>query len=279
MIQILYKSISGSSKIIEYHEDSDNIDDLYQRFSSIEGIPIDSFKLYLNGKLLSDSIMSTYPCKSLVPITMHPLLLGGKGGFGSMLRAIGAQIEKTTNKEACRDLSGRRLRDINAEKRFKEWVSKKGNEEAEKEKKRKEKLEKMKQTPKIMFEDPEYFKNKEVIPQEIDEALEHGLKNATASQSSAKRVDPFAKSISTKKQKKDLWLGVDLSEDESDLDDDQNSADSGSRIDSDKEDASKSTKFLLNPGPSSSSENSQQSSDIEQIIPSMNDKQISVIHA
>ena len=40
-------------------------------------------------------------------------LPGGKGGFGSMLRALGNQIQKTTNKEACRDLSGRRLRDIN----------------------------------------------------------------------------------------------------------------------------------------------------------------------
>jgi hypothetical protein len=38
-------------------------------------------------------------------------------GFGSMLRATGAQIEKATNREACRDLSGRRLRDINEEKR------------------------------------------------------------------------------------------------------------------------------------------------------------------
>lgn len=45
------------------------------------------------------------------------LLPGGKGGFGSMLRAIGAQIEKTTNREACRDLSGRRMRDINDEKK------------------------------------------------------------------------------------------------------------------------------------------------------------------
>ena len=44
-------------------------------------------------------------------------LPGGKGGFGSMLRAIGAQIEKTTNREACRDLSGRRMRDINDEKK------------------------------------------------------------------------------------------------------------------------------------------------------------------
>lgn len=38
-------------------------------------------------------------------------------GFGSMLRAIGAQIEKTTSREACRDLSGRRMRDVNNEKK------------------------------------------------------------------------------------------------------------------------------------------------------------------
>ena len=57
---------------------------------------------------------------SIVPgdvFRIQPCLLGGKGGFGSMLRAIGAQIEKTTNREACRDLSGRRMRDVNDEKK------------------------------------------------------------------------------------------------------------------------------------------------------------------
>lgn len=39
-------------------------------------------------------------------------------GFGSMLRTIGAQIEKTTNRESMRDLSGRRMRDINNEKKL-----------------------------------------------------------------------------------------------------------------------------------------------------------------
>ncbi len=46
-----------------------------------------------------------------------------------MLRMIGAQIEKTTNKEACRDLSGRRLRDINEETRLKQYVNKKAERE------------------------------------------------------------------------------------------------------------------------------------------------------
>merc|ERR1712013_280847 len=59
------------------------------------------------------------------PLAPEPLLLlpaggllGGKGGFGSLLRAIGAQIEATTNHEAMRDLSGRRQRDVNNEKKL-----------------------------------------------------------------------------------------------------------------------------------------------------------------
>jgi len=42
-------------------------------------------------------------------------VLGGKGGFGSMLRAQGGKMssKKTTNVESCRDLQGRRLKTIN----------------------------------------------------------------------------------------------------------------------------------------------------------------------
>ncbi|KAF9574486.1 hypothetical protein EC968_006291 [Mortierella alpina] len=40
---------------------------------------------------------------------------GGKGGFGSMLRAQGGRMssQKTTNTDACRDLSGRRIKTVN----------------------------------------------------------------------------------------------------------------------------------------------------------------------
>lgn len=66
----------------------------------------------LNGKLVKDDhVIATCP-----NVQLHVRVLGGKGGFGSMLRAIGARIEKTTNHEACRDLSGRRMRDVNNEK-------------------------------------------------------------------------------------------------------------------------------------------------------------------
>lgn len=41
-----------------------------------------------------------------------PVVLGGKGGFGSLLRAFGKQITMSTNKDACRDLTGRRIKQV-----------------------------------------------------------------------------------------------------------------------------------------------------------------------
>lgn len=53
--------------------------------------------------------------------TCHLLLRvsGGKGGFGSLLRAAGQSGSATTNQDAMRDLSGRRMRHVEAEKKMK----------------------------------------------------------------------------------------------------------------------------------------------------------------
>ena len=48
-------------------------------------------------------------------------LNGGKGGFGSLLRAAG-KVTNTTNKSAMRDLSGRRQRFIQQERDIAEWL-------------------------------------------------------------------------------------------------------------------------------------------------------------
>merc|ERR1719310_2586634 len=52
-------------------------------------------------------------------------LLGGKGGFGALLKKQMSQGKKTTNFDAMRDLSGRRLRHAKAVDRIKEWMEKK----------------------------------------------------------------------------------------------------------------------------------------------------------
>ena len=58
-------------------------------------------------------------------------LLGGKGGFGTQLRASARRGTQTTNFDACRDLSGRRLRAVNGEKKIAAWEAEKAERDAE----------------------------------------------------------------------------------------------------------------------------------------------------
>lgn len=46
-------------------------------------------------------------------------ILGGKGGFGANLKSLGGRLSKKTssNTDACRDLSGRRIRTVNEAKK------------------------------------------------------------------------------------------------------------------------------------------------------------------
>ncbi|KAK7020521.1 APC amino acid permease [Favolaschia claudopus] len=61
---------------------------------------------------------------SLVTLRLTPRLLGGKGGFGSQLRAAGGRMssQKTSNNDSCRDLSGRRLNTIKEAKKLVEYL-------------------------------------------------------------------------------------------------------------------------------------------------------------
>ena len=56
---------------------------------------------------------------TLVSLRLVPRMRGGKGGFGSQLRAAGGRMssQKTNNSDSCRDLSGRRLSTIKEAKK------------------------------------------------------------------------------------------------------------------------------------------------------------------
>lgn len=133
------------------------------------------FYLLLNGKILNQNIVKN--CN----IHIMPRILGGKGGFGSMLRAIGAQIEKTTNREACRDLSGRRLRDINEEKRVKDYLAKGSPNTEDTEERKKRKLQRLCQAPKSEFKDENYEKHMAEMTETVSDAVECGFKASTSS--------------------------------------------------------------------------------------------------
>lgn len=166
-----------------------------------------SFYLTLNGRRVHDEHISA-------GCVLHaiPRLLGGKGGFGSMLRAIGAQIEKTTNREACRDLSGRRLRDINEEKRLKTWLSQKEERERAAEERRRQKLEKLCQEPKVEIKDQAFLKERSQLTESISNAVEQGLKNEAVKRKQEAEAGP-----APKKKPKKLY-GESSDEDSSDSD-------------------------------------------------------------
>ncbi|XP_013137829.1 PREDICTED: protein SDE2 homolog [Papilio polytes] len=155
--------------------DCSNTSDLRCRISQAFGIPQDDLFITVNGRIVSNEF---HLGKENV-VRVHTRLVGGKGGFGSMLRAIGAQIEKTTNREACRDLSGRRLRDI--------------NEEIE------------------VNLNADYEKGRQELPERVSAAVDAGWVAAESSQAcgSKRKIED---TTSKGKKKAKLWIDAELSD-------------------------------------------------------------------
>ncbi|CAH0403261.1 unnamed protein product [Chilo suppressalis] len=186
------------------------------------GVPIEDLSATVHGKLVTDDFDLRIFDNV---IRVCPRLRGGKGGFGSMLRAIGAQIEKTTNREACRDLSGRRLRDINEEKRLRKWLE--GQEEREREAadRKQKKIERLLAEPKIDVNlNPVYEKVRQELPERVSAAVDAGWQAAgTSSEAGIKRKIDDDKPAGKKKAK--LWIDAELS-DCSSLSDDEDEEES-----------------------------------------------------
>lgn len=190
------------------------------------GINQGNYYLLCNGRKYD---MPNYHEVLSEDILLHvvPKILGGKGGFGSMLRAIGAQIEKTTNREACRDLSGRRLRDINEEQRLKNWIAQQAEREKEAVERKQKKLERLCQEPKHEFKDDKYDEVRSVMTETMSSSVEQGFKASSSSSTSQKRKSedscksaPKPKAV---KKKKTLWIDSEDSDASSVEDDTQES--------------------------------------------------------
>lgn len=72
------------------------------------------------SSLHPDSQSDLISTSNFVTLRLTPRLVGGKGGFGSQLRAAGGRMssQKTSNNDSCRDLSGRRLSTIREAKKY-----------------------------------------------------------------------------------------------------------------------------------------------------------------
>ncbi|XP_074078917.1 splicing regulator SDE2 [Macrotis lagotis] len=212
------------------------------------GIPVDCFYVKCNGQLTNAEDVVQYGAV----YSLEPRLCGGKGGFGSMLRALGAQIEKTTNREACRDLSGRRLRDVNHEKAMAEWVKQQAEREAEKEQRRLERLQRKLVEPKHHFTSPDYQQQCHEMAERLEDSVLKGMQAASSKMVSPEISDSRKRPNESKtsgeiksRKRKCFWMSMEGLED------------SGSSDDGDSE--TPGTSGMSFPSPNGSTDNSDKS--------------------
>jgi len=121
-------------------------------------------------------------------------LVGGKGGFGSMLRSQGGRMaSKTTNNiSACRDLSGRRLKTIEDAKAITEWQRRQQEVKAKEEERIERKIAKaFKEEPsKRPVIDPEFIKATEEVAEKLEESIEKGFGGKKEMPKQEKRKSP-----------------------------------------------------------------------------------------
>lgn len=185
-----------------------------------KGIVVSSHHFTHNGSPVENELLLTplEESSQLVVIRAHPRLFGGKGGFGALIRAMGMKTNKNRNKDACRDLSGRRLRHVNAEKKIADLVKKgaeKRNSESEKKaRKRRQLLE----GPRHFFNDQKYMQQLEATEDNMEDALKQGLQAAGSSNGGTngmKRKLVEKEEGSSKKTK--LWMDPDDTESEDEV--------------------------------------------------------------
>ncbi|KAI3711466.1 hypothetical protein L2E82_41573 [Cichorium intybus] len=132
--QVIAKLLDGKSRTLNFETPIIPISSIKVQIQNLTSIPVHHQLLLSNGKTLFDDGVLYHGNSS--PSTVHLLLRlrGGKGGFGSLLRgaATKAGQKKTNNFDACRDMSGRRLRHVNAEKKMEEWLAEEKERKLEK---------------------------------------------------------------------------------------------------------------------------------------------------
>ncbi|KAK6918225.1 Sde2, N-terminal ubiquitin domain [Dillenia turbinata] len=123
---LLVKHVDGETVTLKFPTPTITGETLFQILQTETLIPSHDQLLISQGhKITSQTLISTsHESPNLFPtVSLLLRLRGGKGGFGSLLRgaATKAGQKKTNNFDACRDMSGRRLRHVNAEKKLEEW--------------------------------------------------------------------------------------------------------------------------------------------------------------
>lgn len=134
--QIQVRLLDGRTRCLRFPTPTVSGAALLDAVSALARVPAASLRL-VTGRLdvSPSSVLAASSADGQFPSASALLRLrGGKGGFGSLLRGAASKAgqKKTSNFDACRDINGRRLRHVNAERRLEEWKAEAGDRQLEK---------------------------------------------------------------------------------------------------------------------------------------------------
>lgn len=140
----------------------------------------DIFQILSNDYKLKSNDFYLLKCSETV-FQVKLRLPGGKGGFGSQLRAQGNKMsskKRAGNYESCRTLNGQRIRAQKQAKLIEEYLAKEPERLSKKEQEIREKMQKYLEAPdkKVMFSDPEYLKLCRKLIDSTEDAVRNGLR-------------------------------------------------------------------------------------------------------
>ncbi|XP_047055089.1 replication stress response regulator SDE2-like [Lolium rigidum] len=128
--QIQVRLLDGRTRCLQFPSPTLTGSTLLHTISALTHIPPTSLRLVTGRRTISPTTTLLAPFPSASTLLR---LRGGKGGFGSLLRGAASKAgqKKTSNFDACRDINGRRLRHVNAERRLEEWRAEAGDRRLE----------------------------------------------------------------------------------------------------------------------------------------------------
>ncbi|KAI3988844.1 hypothetical protein MKX01_016415 [Papaver californicum] len=222
VFNVLVKLIDGKTATLKFTTPTVSGESIKTHLYKITKIPQNEQRLVTGTKQIHDETLIKIPGKDGTFFTIHLLgrLLGGKGGFGSLLRGAGTKAgqKKTDNFDACRDMSGRRLRHVNAEKKLEEWKAEEEERKLEKVaedflKKKGKELKKSRSKG-----DDKYIEKYRQDSEKCMQSVENAVRDAFKSLGEAKRKSIPTSGNSDKRLK--LW-SVEEDEEETDSSDDE----------------------------------------------------------
>ncbi|KAF8064496.1 SDE2 [Scenedesmus sp. PABB004] len=133
-MQLLLRGLGGGTSALDLPPGA-SVAQLRAAVQAATGVPTHEQVLTAGGRLLADPgapLAGALSSASGGVVHLSLRLAGGKGGFGALLRGQGRDGKATDNFDACRDLSGRRIRHVEAEKRLHAWQAEAKERELEK---------------------------------------------------------------------------------------------------------------------------------------------------